>query len=322
MKTIRWGILGASNFARQHMGPAIHAARGAQLAALATSSDEKAAAFSELFPGIRIHKNYDALLTDSQIDAVYVPLPNHLHVEWTLRALAAGKPVLCEKPITLEAGEFDRLIAARDAAGKLAAEAYMVVHHPQWIRAKEMIADGAIGKLTDVRGAFSYNNPDPGNIRNQAQSGGGALPDIGVYPLGTVRFVTGEEPVSATARITWVDGYDTTSRSQLVFPSFEMSMMLSTRLAPYQEMVFHGEKGLLRLDYPFNANVHGEARLDLIRGNETITERWPGVNHYVLQVQNFCESLRSGAPYPCPLEFSRGTQAAMDIIFAADPGPA
>lgn len=322
MKTIRWGILGASNFARQHMGPAIHAARGAELAAVATSSPEKAAAFSELFPGIRIHQGYDALLADPDIDAVYVPLPNHMHVEWSLKALAAGKPVLCEKPVTLATAEFDQLIAARDAAGLLAAEAYMVVHHPQWIRARELVADGAIGTLTDVRGAFSFNNPDPGNIRNQAATGGGALRDIGVYPLGTARFVSGAEPTSATAHITWIEGYDTTSRSQLVFPGFEMSMMLSTRLSPYQEMVFHGDKGVLRLAYPFNANVHGEARVDLLRGNETITERWPGVNHYVLQVQNFGETLRTGAPYPCPLEFSRGTQAAMDMIFAADPAPA
>ncbi|WP_068116641.1 Gfo/Idh/MocA family protein [Tropicimonas marinistellae] len=321
MDTIRWGILGAANFARQHMGPAIHAARGATLAAVATSSAEKAAAFSDLFPGIRVVDSYDALLADPDIDAVYVPLPNHLHVEWSLKALEAGKPVLCEKPMTLAASEFDPLIAARDKSGLLAAEAYMVVHHPQWQRARDLVAEGAIGNLVDVRGAFSFNNPDPANIRNQAATGGGALRDIGVYPLGTARFVTGEEPVSASAKITWVDGYDTTSRSLLTFPGFTMSMMLSTRLAPYQEMVFHGDEGVLRLDYPFNANVHGEARLDLYRDNETHTERWPGVNHYVLQVERFGECLRTGAAYPCPLEFSRGTQAAMDMIFAADPAP-
>ena len=321
MKIIRWGILGAANFARQHMGPAIHAARGAELAALATGSPEKAAEFSALFPGIRIHESYDALLADPEIDAVYVPLPNHLHVEWSLKALTAGKPVLCEKPMTLAAGEFDQVIAARDTAGLLAAEAYMVVHHPQWQRARALVAEGAIGKLEHVHGAFSFHNPDPANIRNQAVTGGGALRDIGVYTLGTTRFVSGEEPVSARASITWVDGYDTTSRSLLRFPSFEMTMLLSTRLAPHQEMAFHGDTGVLKLAFPFNANVHGEAQIELITGTETRIERWPGVNHYVLQVENFGESLRSGAPYPCPLEFSRGTQAAMDMIFAADPAP-
>lgn len=321
MQIIRWGILGAAKFAREHMGPAIHSANGAALAAVATGSDEKAAAFETLFPGIRRHRDYEALLADPDIDVVYVPLPNSLHVEWTIRALEAGKAVLCEKPVAMETRDFDRLIAARDAAGKLAAEGYMVVHHPQWKRAKALLAEGAIGRLEQVTANFSFNNADPSNIRNQAEYGGGALRDIGVYPLGTTRFVTGEEPLAAQASITWTDGFDTTSRSFLEFPSFRMNMMLSIRLAPYQEMLFHGEEGLIRLRFPFNANVHGEAQVELIRGNETRIERWPGVNHYVLQVEAFGESLRSGAPYACPLEFSRGTQAAMDMIFAADPAP-
>ncbi|SFC55750.1 Gfo/Idh/MocA family protein [Tropicimonas isoalkanivorans] len=321
METVRWGILGAANFAKQHMGPAIHAARGAALTALATSSPEKAAGFAERFPGIRVHDSYDALLADPEIDAVYVPLPNHLHVEWTIKALQAGKPVLCEKPIALEDADFDRLIAARDAAGLLAAEGYMVVHHPQFQRTRELIADGAVGRLRDVRSAFSFNNSDPGNIRNQAGTGGGALRDIGVYPLGSTRFVTGEEPTSAIAQTTWESGFDTTSRSLLTFPSFTMSMLVSIRLEPYQEIVFHGEKGVLRLGYPYNANVRGEAQLELHRGDTITTERWPGLNQYVLQVEAFGDSLRNGTPYPCPLEFSRGTQAAMDIVFAADPAP-
>ena len=323
MQIIRWGILGASKFAREQMGPAIHAARGAQLLALATSSPEKAAAFEELFPGIRVHGDYDALLADPEIDAVHIPLPNSLHVEWTLKALAAGKAVLCEKPIAMAAADFDRLIAARDGAGILAAEAYMVVHHPQWQRAKALIADGAIGELTQVTAMFSFDNrADAANIRNRAETGGGALRDIGVYPLGTVRFVSDEEPVAAAARITWENGFDTLSRSQLRFPSFDMSMLLSTRLAPFQEMTFHGDKGVLRLPVPFNANVRGEARIELRRSRtEVLIESWPGVNHYVLQVENFGESLRYGTPYACPLEFSRGTQEAMDMIFAADPQP-
>ncbi len=322
MDVIRWGILGASNFARQHMGPAIHSARGAKVQALASSSAEKAAVFADLFPGIVVHDSYDALLADPEIDAVYIPLPNHMHVEWSLKALAAGKAVLCEKPMALAADQFDSLIAARDATGSLAAEAYMVVHHPQWQRTRTLIADGAIGTLRQVTGAFTFNNQDANNIRNKAETGGGALRDIGVYPIGSTRFATGEEPISAGARNTWENGFDTVSRAALEFPSFHFNMMVSTRMAPYQEMVFHGDTGVLRLDYPFNANVHGEARLDLLRaGNETLTERWPGVNHYVLQVEAFGDSLRSGTPYPCPLEFSRGTQRAMDMIFAADPAP-
>ncbi|PRY26047.1 putative dehydrogenase [Aliiruegeria haliotis] len=322
MRVIRWGILGASKFAREHMGPAIHAARGARVEALATSSPDKAAAFEALFPGIRVHPSYDAMLADPQIDAIYIPLPNTLHVEWSLKAMKAGKAVLCEKPMTMEATEFDSLIAARDAAGVLAAEAYMVVQHPQWLRTRELIADGAIGPLHQVHGAFSYNNrADVKNIRNLAEMGGGAIRDIGVYPIGTTRFATGEEPEEISAQITYENGVDVLSRTQARFPSFHFSMLLSTRLAPYQEMTFHGESGLLRLAYPFNANVHGEARLDLIRPDGSIlTERWPGLNQYVVQVEAFGESLRDGVPYPCPLEFSVGTQVMIDRMFAADPG--
>ncbi|MCA1777033.1 MAG: Gfo/Idh/MocA family oxidoreductase, partial [Loktanella sp.] len=144
---MRWGVLGAANFAKQHMAPAIHAAKGAELYALATSSPEKAAGFQAFAPGLAIHDSYDALLADPMVDAVYIPLPNHLHVEWSVKALEAGKHVLCEKPMTLAAPEFDQLIAARDKAGKLAAEAFMIVHHPQFARARELVQAGAIGAL-------------------------------------------------------------------------------------------------------------------------------------------------------------------------------
>ena len=189
--TVRWGILGAAKFAAEHMGPAIHMAGGAVLAGLATSDPAKAAPFLALQPGLTVYDDYDALLADPSIDAVYVPLPNHIHVEWTLKALAAGKHVLTEKPITMEAAEFDQLIAARDKAGRLAAEAYMIVHHPQWQTARDLVADGAIGQLMHVRGAFCYNNAaDPGNIRNRPETGGGSIRDIGVYTMGSTRFVS------------------------------------------------------------------------------------------------------------------------------------
>ena len=174
MEPVRWGIRGAAKFAREFMGPAIHAARGAQLAAVATRDVTKAEAFAAFCPGLRVHDSYDALLDDPEIDAVYIPLPNHMHVEWTLKALAAGKHVLCEKPITMHASEFDQLIAARDASGKLAAEAYMIVHHPQWQHGRQLVAVGAIGRVRHVTGAFSFDNrTDVGNIRNKAETGGG-----------------------------------------------------------------------------------------------------------------------------------------------------
>ncbi len=317
---MRWGILGAGKFARQHMGPAIHAARGAELAAIATSDPAKAVPFSDFAPGLQVFTDYDALLADPAIDAVYVPLPNHLHVPWTIKALEAGKHVLCEKPIGLRADDFDALIAARDKAGKLAAEAFMIAHHPQFTRARELVQGGAIGTLRHVDAAFSYNNAtDPGNIRHDPALGGGGLRDIGVYTFGGARLVTGQEPEAIQhADLTMENGVDVVARVAARFPDFSYAALVSMRLFNRQYMVFHGDAGLLTLTCPFNANVHDAAELVLDKpGLVKTVERWPGVNHYVAQVENFGASVRDGVPYPCPLEFSRGTQEMMDMVFAA-----
>lgn len=313
---MRWGILGASNFASRHMAPAIHAAGGARLAALATSNPDKAAAFLEFCPDLRVLDSYDALLADPEIDSVYIPLPNHLHFEWTLKALGAGKHVLCEKPMTMQAGEFDQLIAKRDETGLMAAEAFMIVHHPQWQRVRQMIQDGAIGKLLHVCGRFSFTNRDTSNIRNQAETGGGGLRDIGVYVFGAARFVTSAEPVDITARVRWENGVDVFADVQAEFPGFTYSAYVSTRMHPYQEMLFHGETGVIRLTAPFNARVFGEARIELHQPDLGVrVERFPADNHYVLQVEAFGRSVREGVGYPCPLEFSKGTQVMIDRVF-------
>ncbi|MWD26174.1 gfo/Idh/MocA family oxidoreductase [Aquicoccus sp. SCR17] len=315
---IRWGILGASNFARGHMAPAIHLGRRGRLAALATASARKAAAFTEMVPDLRVHEDYDALLADPEIDAVYIPLPNHLHVEWTTRAMAAGKHVLCEKPLALRAEEFAPIVAERDRTGLLVAEAYMIVHHPQWQRARQLVRDGAIGELVQVDGVFSYMNTDLDNIRNRAEAGGGAIRDIGVYPYGGARYVTGEEPEEIThVDIRMENGVDVWVQVAARFPSFRFSAINSMRMAPRQEMSFHGTEGMVRLPVPFNARVFGEARVEWHRpGMEVVTERFPAVDHYVAQVEAFNASLLDGADFSCPLEFSRGTQAMLDAVFA------
>lgn len=322
MDHVRWGILGAAKFAREHMGPAIHAAKGAELAALATSDPTKAAPFRAFCPGVRVHDDYDALLADPAIDAIYIPLPNHMHVEWTLKALAAGKHVLCEKPVTMQAAEFEELIAARDAAGKLAAEAYMIVHHPQWQRVRDMVQGGAIGDVRHVSGAFSFDNrADTDNIRNKAETGGGGLRDIGVYVFGSARYVLGAEATDIVARVSFENGFDTFADVQARFGDVTYSAYVSIRMHPYQEMCFHGEAGLIRLTTPFNAQVFGEARLEWHRPDLTIeTVRFPAANHYILQVEAFCRSLRDGVDYPCPLEFSRGTQEMIDRVLEVSHG--
>jgi predicted dehydrogenase len=321
MKPVRWGILGAANFAKEQMAPAIHAAKGAELAALATSSPEKAAGFQAFCPGLTVHSSYQALLADPSIDAVYIPLPNHMHVEWSLKALAAGKHVLTEKPISMQASEIDQIIAARDASGLIAAEAYMIVHHPQWQLAKKWLEAGEIGQLRHVDAAFSFCLEDMSNIRNRPDAGGGSLRDIGVYTFGSARFVTGSEPVDISARLVLENGVDTFAQVAGImdgpYGRFTYGSMTSMRLYNRQTVVFQGDKGMIRLDGgPFNANVNDIAEVELHQnGNEVKTVRFPTSNHYVLQVEAFGRSIREGAAYPCPLEFVKGTQAMMDTVY-------
>lgn len=319
MQPVRWGILGAAKFARDHMARAIHAGEGAKLAGLATSAPEKAAPFQAFAPDLTVYYSYDALLADPEIDAVYIPLPNHLHVEWTLHALKAGKHVLCEKPIAMNEAAFDTLIEARDAAGLLAAEAYMIVHSPVWQRAREIYESGELGAVSFVDAVFTYDNSDDaGNIRNRPETGGGSLPDIGVYTIGSVRFVTGEEPAELAASIRRENDVDVFAHVTADFPSFRYTSMTSMRMFPRQEVTFHGTEGVMRVTAPFNANVFDQAALSVERAGFNVAhQRWPGLNQYVHQVQNFGNTIRDGAPYPCPLEFSRGTQAVIDRALAA-----
>jgi predicted dehydrogenase len=316
---MRWGILGAAKIARTALLPAIQTARGAELVAIGTSDPAKAAPFQAVVPGLRV-MGYDALLADPAVDAIYIPLPNHLHVDWTIRALQAGKHVLCEKPIALAASDIDRLIAARDASGRLAAEAFMVAHHPQWARVRALLAEGAIGTLGHVEGVFTYFNTDPANIRNKPGMGGGGLLDIGVYPTVTTRLATGQEPTRIRADIRRDNGIDHFARVWADFPGFTMSFHCGMRLQRRQDMVFHGTSGWLRLTAPFNPGPMGEARIEVHRADGSfVTERFPDLDQYRLMVEAFGVSARTGAGFACPLEFSRGNQAMIDAIFAADP---
>ncbi|WP_371156513.1 Gfo/Idh/MocA family protein [Jannaschia sp. 2305UL9-9] len=322
-KAIRWGVLGASNFARNSMAPAIHAASGHSLAALATRSPEKAAPFAAFAPGLTVHDSYEALLADPEIDAVYVPLPHTMHVPWGVKALEAGKHVLVEKPLAMTEADIAPLIAARDATGLQAAEAYMIVHHPQWAFVRQLLAEGAVGTLRHVEGVFTYDNSgDPGNIRNAAATGGGALPDIGVYTYGCTRWATGAEPEAIThADIEWEEGCDVLARVSARFPGFTAHWVNSMRLLPEQFMLFHGDAGLIRLLTPFNAAKFGEAVVEW-RGRDGITHRrsWPGLNQYVTQVEAFGAAIRGEAAFPWTLEDAAGTQRVIDMAYAAAGG--
>jgi len=316
MDHMRWGILGASSFALEHMGPAIHAARGAQLAAVASRSPDKVAAFQAFAPQTRALDSYDGLLADDGIDAVYIPLPHTMHKEWTIKALAAGKHVLAEKPIAMVQSDFAELIAVRDTAGKLAAEAYMIVHHPQWQRVRALIQDGAIGTVMRVHTAFSYDNSgDPKNIRNHQDTGGGGLRDIGVYTLGCARWALGGDITDISAQVRLEDGFDTYAACKGAIGDAQFSMYTSTRMHLHQEATFHGTAGLIRLTAPFNPGIFGEARVELHQADMGLrVERFPQANQYVTQVETFGHCAASGDAYPWSLEMAQGTQAAIDDI--------
>lgn len=316
-RMVRWGVLGAAKIAREWLCPAIHKSAGGVMAAVASRDAARGAALAEPY-GARVIEGYDALLADPEIDAVYIPLPNSDHVPWTLKCLEAGKHVLCEKPIALEAGDIDRLIEARDRTGRFAAEGFMVTHHPQWHRARALVAEGAIGRLVHVQGAFSFFNDDPANIRNQAELAGGALRDIGVYPCVSTRFVTGEEPISVRAEIAWDKGIDATAKVWADFPDFTMDFYVSMRMGARQVMTFHGSEGWLAVEAPFNAGLYGDEVLRLRRADGTVVlERFPLADQYRAQIDAFNAAVVDGAPFACPLEFSRGNQVMIDMIYAA-----
>lgn len=323
MRTVNWAVLGASRFALNQMARAIHEAEGARFHSLATSDPARATEFLAFCPDLTVQKGYDAVLADPAVDAVYIPLPNHLHVEWTLKAIAAGKHVLTEKPIAMRADEIDRLIAARDESGLVVAEAYMIVHHPQWHRARQLIAEGAIGRITHADAVFTYDNVDMGNIRNRAETGGGSARDIGVYTYGSIRWATGAEPARLRTRLTLENGVDTFAQvvGDMEGPggTFSFSAMTSMRLVSRQEVVFLGERGFIRMSGPFNGGLMGEPQLHMIRpGLPDHVERFPDARQYRNQVEAFGRAIRSEGPFLWRLEDAKGTQVMIDRVLGGE----
>ena len=318
MKQVRWGIIGASKFALEHMGPAIHLAKGADLYAVASRDLNKVAAFKNFCATCLAIPSYEELLQNPNIDAVYIPLPHHLHTEWAIKALNSGKHVLAEKPIAMHNNDFELLLKARDTTGLMASEAYMIVHHPQWQRARQMIGDGAIGNVIHITGVFSYDNSDYlTNIRNQAEMGGGGMRDIGVYIIGAATYVMNQALENITAKVRLENGFDVFTSIQGTLGASQYSTYVSTRMHPHQEMSFHGSTGILRLTAPFNPNVFGEARLELHQPALGLrVERFPGANHYIKQVEAFNDSILTSKPLVWTLEQARSTQQAIDTVLS------
>ncbi|WP_027152013.1 Gfo/Idh/MocA family oxidoreductase [Mesorhizobium sp. WSM2561] len=317
----RWGVLSTAKIGREHLLPAMVEAENGVLSAIASRDLSKARALADRFGAPHAFGSYDELLASRDVDGVYIPLPTAQHVEWTAKAIEAGKHVLVEKPLALDARDIPPLIKLRDAKNVLVCEAFMVVYHPQWIKVRELIASGAIGRLRHVQGAFSYYNVDPKNMRNQLDLGGGALPDIGVYPTVSTRFSTGKEPlrVQATIERDKTFGTDIYSSIRADFGEFELSFYLSTQMAARQVMVFHGEKGFIEVLSPFNAGIYDHHRIELHNENHSEAQvfRFPGMQQYRLEVEAFARAAQGGTDRVFTLEESVLNQKVIDAIFRA-----
>lgn len=318
---LRWGILGTAKIARERLVPAIHAASNATLMGIASRSQQSADAFAKTHGIPLAFPTYEAMLDSDQIDAIYIPLPTSAHVEWTKKVLDAGKHVLCEKPIALEASQIDQLTAARNESGKVAAEAFMVTYHPQWLKVRDLIAQGAIGKLRHIQGSFTYFNRDPNNMRNKPELGGGGLLDIGVYPTVTSRFVTGQEPTRANASIERDPefGTDIFANCQYQFDGFDMSFYCSTQLAARQSMVFHGDEGFIEVSAPFNAEIFDAVTVTLSNQGHNESQSWSfnAAQQYTLQVEAFGQKVAGEDVDLFTLENSKLNQAAIDALFVS-----
>jgi predicted dehydrogenase len=322
---LRWGILSTAKIGIEQVIPAHMEADNGVVIAIASRSKSKAAELAKRFGIPKAYSSYEDLLSDKNVDAIYIPLPTSQHIEWSLKAAKAGKHVLCEKPISLHAKEIKALQKAAAKNKVIISEAFMVTYHPQWEKVRDLIKDGAIGKLRQVQGAFSYFNKDPKNMRNIAELGGGALPDIGVYPTITTRFATGTEPKRVKADVTFDKKFKTDiyANVRADFGDFELSFYLSTQLALRQYMGFHGDKGFIELSAPFNTGLYDFSRVMLHsqKHDEVQEFKFGGVNHYKLQAEAFGRAVLSGRKADkqklVSLESSISNQKLIDAVYRA-----
>lgn len=317
----RWGVLSTAKIGVTQVIPAICNAENGVLAAIASRDLTKARAVADRFGAPQAFGSYEALLASDSIDGVYIPLPTSQHVEWSLKAAEAGKHVLCEKPIALHASEISALVRARDTYGVLISEAFMVYYHPQWAKVRELVAEGAIGKLRHVQAAFTYFNKDAGNMRNQISLGGGALPDIGVYPTVVTRMVSGAEPVRVSAKVERDPDFGTDCYASLRadFGNFELSFYVSTQMAARQSVVFHGDDGFIEVAAPFNTRKYDHARVTLHNQKHSSSTSWTfdDTDHYQREVETFARAAMGGDDPVFTLENSIGNQKLIDAIFRA-----
>jgi predicted dehydrogenase len=322
---LRWGVLSTAKIAREKVIPGIREAERCRVAAIASRDPERGQQVADLLGIPKAHGSYEALLADPEVDAVYIPLPNHLHAEWTIRAAGAGKHVLCEKPLALDASEAERMVDACAAGGVLLMEAFMYRLHPSWEAVREIVASGRIGHLRAIQSWFSYFNDDTRNIRNVLEFGGGALMDIGCYPVNVSRMLFGGEPRRVEASVLRDPGtrVDVLTTGILEFTDGVASFGCSTRAEPDQRVHVYGTEGRISIAIPFNippdrpTQVHVTAGGDPPVAPATEVLGFEPADQYRIQAERFARSALDGEAVPIPPEDAVANMRVIDRIFAA-----
>jgi predicted dehydrogenase len=312
---VRWGILGVANIAVKKVIPGMQQSASVEVAAIASRDPAKAKNAATSLSIATAYGSYEELLADPSIDAIYNPLPNHLHVPWSVKAAQAGKHVLCEKPISLDAAEAQRLIEARDENNVKIGEAFMVRVHPQWLRARELVRSGAIGELRSINGVFSYFNNDPANVRNQADIGGGGMLDIGCYPITMSRFLFGREPVRVSSLVDRDPEMhvDRLASAILDFAPGQSSFTVSTQMVPYQRMHIFGTKGHVEIEIPYNAPPDRPTRIFV----DSKVEEFAITDQYTLQGEAFSRAILDDTEVPVSLEDAQLNMRVIDAVLKA-----
>jgi predicted dehydrogenase len=322
LRKVRWGVIGVAKIAVEKVIPAMQRGEVSEIAGIASRDLGKAQAAAKQLGIARAYGSYDDLLADPEIEAIYNPLPNEEHVPWTFKALAAGKHVLCEKPIALDAEEARKLIEARDRSGKLVAEAFMVRFHPQWRRARELARDGTIGDVQAIQTFFSYRLLDPDNVRNRPPGGGG-LYDIGCYAILTARFIFGAEPTRVVATIDWDPKFktDRLASALIEFPGGrQQTFTVGTQSSAHQRVTIMGDQGRIEVMIPFNAPIDRPTEIaidpgaDLLGGGRRI-ETFPVCDQYTLQGDAFSRAIVDGAALEFPIEDAIANMRVIDALF-------
>jgi predicted dehydrogenase len=317
MKKVRWGVLSTANIGVKQVIPAMQQSEYCDMVGIASRDLERARMVAAELGMRKAYGSYEQLLADPEIDAVYIPLPNHLHVPWSIRALEAGKHVLCEKPIGLSTAEAEELLAVAMAHPHLKVmEAFMYRHHPQWVRARKLAREGAIGDLKTVHAFFSYYNDDPTNIRNIPGVGGGGLMDIGCYCISAARFIFDAEPqrVIGTLEIDPDFKVDRMASAVMDFGASTATWTCATQLAAYQRVQIFGTAGRIQVEIPFNPPSDRTCRIWHQRGNKTEEIIFDPVNHYTIQGGLFSLAVLNDTAVPTPLGDAVANMQAIEAV--------